>query len=153
MLFGCLDQMKHSLSCLIYYFSDFGYQMEHSFSCFIYYFSVFGHQMEHSFSCFIYYFPCLDIRWNTPSRVWYITSRCLEYIRWNTFLVFNILLLAFWIYAIRVFRYQTKHSFLCLMYYFSVFGYQMELLLVFRLLLLCVQKSVETLVYTVEYYV
>ena len=28
-------------------------------------------------------FGCLDIRWNTPSRVWCITSPCLE-IRWNT---------------------------------------------------------------------
>ena len=26
---------------------------------------------------------CLNIRWNTPSRVWYITSWCLG-IRWNT---------------------------------------------------------------------
>ena len=39
--------MKHSFSCLMYYFSVFGYQMEHSFSCFIYYFSVFGNQMKH----------------------------------------------------------------------------------------------------------
>ena len=28
-------------------------------------------------------FECLDIRWNTPSRVWCITSPCLD-IRWNT---------------------------------------------------------------------
>ena len=28
-------------------------------------------------------FGCLDIRWNTPSRVWCITSQCLD-IRWNT---------------------------------------------------------------------
>ena len=47
-------------------------------------------------------------------------------ISWNSFLVFNILLLAFWIYAFQVLRYQMKHSFSCLMYYFSVFGYQME---------------------------
>ena len=26
---------------------------------------------------------CLDIRWNTPSRVWYISYRCLD-TRWNT---------------------------------------------------------------------
>ena len=86
------------------------------FSCLIYCFSLFGFML----------FGFLVSRWNTPSRVWYITSRCLAYIRWNTFLVFNILLLASWIYAFRVFRYQTKHSFLCLMYYFSAFGHQLE---------------------------
>ena len=32
--------------------------------------------MKHSFWC-------LDIKWNTPPRVWYISSRCLD-IRWNT---------------------------------------------------------------------
>ena len=69
---------------------------------------------------------CLDIsRWSTPSRVWHITSRCLGYIRWNTFLVliycFSLFAYAFW-----VFRYQMKHSFSCVMYYFSVFGHQME---------------------------
>ena len=56
------------------------------FSYLIYCFSLFGNML----------FGFLVIRWNTPSRVWYITSRCLAYIRWNTFLVFNILLLAFW---------------------------------------------------------
>ena len=43
-------------SCLMHYFSVFGYQMKHSFSCLIYYFSVFGYQMKLSFSCLIYYF-------------------------------------------------------------------------------------------------
>ena len=32
-----------------------GYQMKHSFSCLIYYFSVFGYQMEDSFPCLIYH--------------------------------------------------------------------------------------------------
>ena len=40
-------QMKHSLSCLMYYFSLFGHQMEQSLSCFIYYFSVFGNQIKY----------------------------------------------------------------------------------------------------------
>ena len=38
-----------------------GYQMKHSFSCLIYYFSVFGYQMEHSFSCLIYHL-LVDVR-------------------------------------------------------------------------------------------
>ena len=36
---------------------------------------VFGYQIKHSFSC-------LDVKWNTPSRVWYITFRCLDF-KWN----------------------------------------------------------------------
>ena len=43
------------------------------FSSLIYCFSLFGFML----------FGCLDIRWNTPSRVWCITSPCLD-IRWNT---------------------------------------------------------------------
>ena len=58
---------------------------------------------------------CLDIRWNTPPRVWYVSSRCLD-IRWyivcsfscliilgvwipdeTLLLVFDILLLGVWI--------------------------------------------------------
>ena len=34
--------------------------------------------------------------WNTPFRAWYITSRCLD-IRWNTPLLFYLLLLGVWI--------------------------------------------------------
>ena len=36
-----------------------------------------------SFSCLIYHFSVFEYRWNTPSRVWYITSQCWD-IRWNT---------------------------------------------------------------------
>ena len=36
---------------------------------------VFGYQIKHSFSC-------LDIKWNTPSRVQYISFRCLDF-KWN----------------------------------------------------------------------
>ena len=50
---------------------------------------VFGYQMKHPFSCS----QCLHIRWNTPSRVWYITYRCLI-IRW---IVFDISHHAIWI--------------------------------------------------------
>ena len=67
------SQKKHSfsyeelllVSCLIYKSSE--YKMKHSLSCLVYYFLVFGYQMKHSYSC-------LDINWNTP-RIWYITSR------------------------------------------------------------------------------
>ena len=53
------------------------------------YFSVFGYQMKHSFSCLIVWYvtaQCLDIRWNTPSRVWDILL-----------LLFDALLLVVWI--------------------------------------------------------
>ena len=39
--------------------------------------------LTYCFLLFRYVFGCLDIRWNTPSRVWCITSPCLD-IRWNT---------------------------------------------------------------------
>ena len=52
------------------------------------------------------------------TRVFLPTFRCLN-IRWNTvLLVFDISLLSVWI--------SMKHSFSCLIYHFSVLGYQMK---------------------------
>ena len=102
------------------------------------------------------FYWCLDVRWNCPSCVWYITSQCLH-IRWNTpsrvLSVFRcqmkhsfsclkyysditsqwqIPTQCFYIRentpsrVLSVFRYQMKLSFLCLIYYLSVFAYQMK---------------------------
>ena len=111
----------------------------HFFSYLIYYLSIVGYPPP-------VISRCLDIRWNTSSRVWPITSRCLD-IRWNTPsrvdilligvlisnetlpLVFDILLLSVWIsdetlllvliYYLLVFWYRMKHSFSCLICYSS----------------------------------
>ena len=76
-------------------------------SCLMHYFSVFGYQMKHSFSCLIVWYvtaQCLDIRWNTPSRVWDIllllfdTLLLVVWISDETLLhLFNILRLGVWI--------------------------------------------------------
>ena len=104
-------QMNHSFSCLTYYFLLFVSQMEHFVSSLTYCSPVLD-QVKNCFSCFISYFSC-DVnntsqcleRWNTPSRVWYITSWSLD-IRWNTPSL-----------VLSVFRCQMKHSFSCLIYY------------------------------------
>ena len=75
---------------------------------------------KHFFSSLIEYFSvCQGIIWNTPSRVWFISSRCLD-IRWKApspvwFIIYFLM-----------FGYQVKHSFSYLIYYFSVFGFQMK---------------------------
>ena len=114
-------QMKHSFSCLMYYFLVFRYQMKHSISCLVsrcrtkysslclmYYFLVSGYQMKHSTSCLVsrcwikfsssclmYYFWCLNIRWNSLYRVWYVTSSVLISDE-TLLLVFDALLLGVW---------------------------------------------------------
>ena len=68
---------------------------------------------KHFYSSLTYYFSVYQgIGWNTPSRVWFITSRCLD-IRWKTpspvwFTIYFLM-----------FGYQMKHSFSYLIYYFS----------------------------------
>ena len=47
------------------------------------------YQIKHSFSCLIYCFSVLDIRWNTPSRVWISNETLL--------IVFDMFLLVVWI--------------------------------------------------------
>lgn len=86
----------HSCSCLINYFSVFGYQIKHS-SCLIHYFSVLRYQIKHS-SCLIYYFSVLGYQIKHSSRL---------------------------IYYFLTFGYQMKHS-PCLIYCFSLFGYLMK---------------------------
>ena len=48
----------------------------HFFSRLIYYLSIVGYPSP-------VISRCLDIKWNSPSRVWYITYQCLD-IRWKT---------------------------------------------------------------------
>ena len=91
----CLDIRWNTPSWNFKFFSVFGYQIKHPFSCLLYYFSVFGYQIKKPFSLYYFFgvwisdentpsrvcyitFRCLDIRWNTPSRVCYITSWCLD---------------------------------------------------------------------------
>ena len=105
--FRCLDiRWKHPFSCLLYYFSVFGYRMTHSFSCLLYYILVFGYQMKTPLLVFvillfsvwisdetlILVFVILHLGvWisdKTPLLVFVILLfgyRCLK-IKWNTFL-------------------------------------------------------------------
>ena len=82
--------------------------------------------MKNSFWSRAWYISRLSIKWNTPSRVWFITSWYLD-IKWNTLtrvwisietlLVFDISLLSVRVSnktLLLVFGYQIKHSFSCL---------------------------------------
>ena len=105
-IFGVLRWDETLLIFSIYLFSVSGFLMSDS-SCLMHYFSVFGYQMKHSFSCLIVWYvtaQCLDIRWNTPSRVWDIllllfdTLLLVVWISDETLLhLFNILRLGVWI--------------------------------------------------------
>ena len=53
-------------------------RLKHSFSCLIYYFSVSECRMKYSPLVWHITSRCLDIRWNTPSRACDITSWWLE---------------------------------------------------------------------------
>ena len=77
---------------------------------------VFGHQMKHSSSCLTCKFSVFGYQKDQALRR----------------LLFKISLLGVWV--------TNKYSFLCLIYYLSVFGYLLKWL--FLLIYLCVWKSV-----------
>ena len=133
--------MKHSISCLVS-----RCRMKYSSSCLMYYFLVSGYQkntilclvilcrMKYSSSCLMYYFWCLNIRWNTLYRVWYVTSGVLISDE-TLLLVFDALLLGVWTsnktLLFTLIRYpgilcQIQNSFSCLVYSFLVFGHKMN---------------------------